>query len=258
MRGRRFGRGEPLDFPLPHVMAARMEMQRHRRSIELCFDFVFDLGGSDEHATKVAGDTTSFAAPEANGPCAAQRRHREALCAGRLVGTRAIGGSGPVHSYTLQPRDCRWPLTSLRLCAGLWARASTATLVTSPRTWVAPHRAPGASRDSLRFGLRASRPPVALPGIPFAPVSTRRAPGASRDSLRFAPVSPMQPNTFGHSIAESLDFLCLSGRFPLFFGALECGTLKSTQVRGFRTSHGRDPIAIAGFGDSPWFQNWPS
>ena len=164
--------GEPVDFGLPHVMAARVKMQRHRRTIELCFDFVFDLGGRDEHATKVAGDTTSFAAPEANGPCSAQCRDGKALCARRLVWTRAIGGSGPVHSYTLQSRDCSWPLTSPRLCAVLTTRASTATLVAS----------------------------------------------------RLAPVNKRQPNTFGHSIANSLDFLCLPGRFPLFFGALECGT----------------------------------
>jgi hypothetical protein len=153
-------------------MAARVEMQRHRCAIELRFDFVFDFGGRDEHATKVAGDTTSFAAPEANRPCSAQCRDGKALCARRLVWTRAIGGSGPVHSYTLQPRDCSWPLTSPRLCAVPTMRASTATLVAS----------------------------------------------------RLASVIKRQPNTFRHSVATSLDFLCLTGCFPLFFGALECGT----------------------------------
>lgn len=171
-------------------------MQRHRRTIELCFDFVFDLGGRDEHATEVAGDTASFAAPEANGPCSAQCRDGQALCARRLVWTRAIGGSGPVHSYTLQPRDCSWPLTSPRLCAVPTMRASTATLV-------------------------ASRP---APVLRFAAVSHVAPTGASWDFLRFASVIEMQTNTFGYSVAKSLDFLCLPGRFPLFFGALECGT----------------------------------
>lgn len=134
--GRKLGRwglrrGEPVDFRLPDVMAARMEMQRHRRAIELCFDFVLHLGGRDEHATKVARDATSFATPEANRACPAQCRDGEALRAWRLVWTRAIGGSGPVHSYTLQPRDCSWPLTSPRLCTVPTMRASTATLVAS-------------------------------------------------------------------------------------------------------------------------------
>jgi hypothetical protein len=171
-------------------MAARMEVQRHGRPIELCFDFVFHFGGRDEHATKVAGDTTSFAAPEANGPCPAQGRNGEPFRAWRVVWIRPIGGSGPVHSYTLQPRDCSWPLTSPRLCAVARTRASTATLV-------AP-----------------------LP----APVPRVAPAGASRDFFRFAPVMEMQTNTFAHPVAESLDFLCLTGRFPLFSGALECGT----------------------------------
>jgi hypothetical protein len=43
-------------------------------------------------------------------------------------------------------------------------------------------------------------------------------------------------------------------------GAVARADLSPTDslVRGFRTSHGRDPIAIAGFGDSPWVRNWPS
>jgi hypothetical protein len=193
--GRKLGRwglggGEPVDFGLPNVMAARMEMQRHRRAIELCFDFVLHLAGRDEHATKVARDATSFATPEANRASPAQCRDGEALCAWHLVWTRAVGGSGPVHSYTLQPRDCSWPLTSLRLCAVPTMRASTATLVASPP----------------------------------APVPRVAPPGASRDFLRFAPVMEMQSNTIAHHVAKSLDFLCLPGRFPLFFGALECGT----------------------------------
>ena len=53
-------------------------------------------------------------------------------------------------------------------------------------------------------------------------------------------------------LARSLDFLCLPPRFPLFCAALECGTQKTYSVRGCRTSHGRDPIAIGGVGDSPW------
>jgi hypothetical protein len=135
------GGGEPVDFGLPNVMAARMEMQRHRRAIELCFDFVLHLAGRDEHATKVARDATSFATPEANRASPAKCRDGEALCAWRLVWTRAIGGSGPVHSYTLQPRDCSWPLTSPRLCAVPTMRASTATLVASPGSGP-PRRAP--------------------------------------------------------------------------------------------------------------------
>jgi hypothetical protein len=128
-------------------------MQRHRRAIELCFDFVLHLAGRDEHATKVARDATSFATPEANRASPAKCRDGEALCAGRLVWTRAIGGSGPVHSYTLQPRDCSWPLTSPRLCAVPTMRASTATLVASPRLRSPASRPPallGISSVSLR------------------------------------------------------------------------------------------------------------
>jgi hypothetical protein len=56
-----------------------MEMQGDRRAIELGFDFVLDLSAGNEYATKVAGNTTSLAAPEANWSCPAQGRHTEAL-----------------------------------------------------------------------------------------------------------------------------------------------------------------------------------
>jgi hypothetical protein len=58
--------GVSVDLDLPGIVTTWMEVQRHRRAIELSFDFVFDLCGRDEHATEVARDSASFTAPEAN------------------------------------------------------------------------------------------------------------------------------------------------------------------------------------------------
>jgi len=59
-------RRDGFGFSLPGVVAAGMEVKGQRLAIQLGFHFVFDLSRGDEHATEVAGDATSFAAPEAN------------------------------------------------------------------------------------------------------------------------------------------------------------------------------------------------
>jgi hypothetical protein len=41
-----------------------MEVQGERLAIQLGFHFVFDFDRGHEHAAEVAGDATSFAAPE--------------------------------------------------------------------------------------------------------------------------------------------------------------------------------------------------
>jgi hypothetical protein len=109
--------GRYFYFCLPGVVTARVEVQRNGRPVEQRFDLVFDFGVGHEDATKVAGDTTSLATPEANRHCSAQSCHRQASRSRLVLGNRAIGGSGPVHWCTLQSRDCSWPLTSPRLCA---------------------------------------------------------------------------------------------------------------------------------------------
>lgn len=55
-----------VDLGLPRIVAARMEVERHRSAIELCLDLIFNFRRRHEHTTKVAGDTASFPAPETN------------------------------------------------------------------------------------------------------------------------------------------------------------------------------------------------
>jgi hypothetical protein len=83
--GRRGPRTGCLDFRLPGIVTTRVKMQCHRRSIELGLDFVFDFLGRYEYAAKIAGNTTPFAAPEADRHCPAECRYRQARCARRLL-----------------------------------------------------------------------------------------------------------------------------------------------------------------------------
>jgi hypothetical protein len=68
---RPFWRRERFDLSLPDVMAPRVEMQGDACAVQVRLHLVFELIGRHEHATKVARNPTSLAAPKANRLCAA-------------------------------------------------------------------------------------------------------------------------------------------------------------------------------------------
>src|ERR1700730_4981886 len=93
LRLRRIGPLGRLVLGLPRIVATCVKVQSHGLTVQLRFDFVFDVGGGYEDAAVIAWSAAALAAPHPNGCRPPECRYREAPGAWFGHGHRAIGGS---------------------------------------------------------------------------------------------------------------------------------------------------------------------